>query len=314
MAEEKTSAPADLNRKLASTPESTWFKRFLFIPTLGFLILMTIFPLIYSLGVSFFNYTTGGQAIFIGFGNYANLFQDPRFWESMWVTIKVTFFAVSIEVILALLLGFALHQDIAGGGIFRLIIFLPMMLAPLVVGLFWRFLLDQSFGIVNYSIIALGIQGVPWLIDPTYALISVIMVDVWQWTPFVILLVLAGLGTVPPMLLEAAQIDRASTLVKFRHIYWPYLRFPLLLALTFRLIDTLKLFDNPFILTGGGPGNLTTTLSLLGYRYQFQFFQIGMAAAVSWVIVILINIVANILVPQMQKKTRSTEEAVDTGL
>ncbi|MCK4978664.1 MAG: sugar ABC transporter permease [Anaerolineales bacterium] len=314
MAEEITSAPTDLNRKLASAPESYWFKRLLFIPTLGFLILMTIFPLLYSLGISFFNYVTGGEAVFVGFGNYINLAQDPFFWGAMWVTVKITFFAVSIEVILGLLLGFALHQDIAGGGIFRLIIFLPMMLAPLVVGLFWRFLLDQTFGLVDYTITAMGFEAIPWLIDPSYALISVIMVDVWQWTPFVILLVLAGLGTVPPMLLEAAQIDRASAVVKFRHIYWPYLRFPLLLALTFRLIDTLKMFDVPFIMTGGGPGNLTTTLSLLGYRYQFQFFQIGMAAAVSWVIVIMINIVANILVPQMQKKTHSTEEAVDTGL
>jgi len=100
--------------------------------------------------------------------------------------------------------------------------------------------------------------------------------------------------------------------MKFRHIYWPYLRFPLLLALLFRSIDTLKLFDVPFILTGGGPGNFTTTLSFLGYRHHFQFFQIGMAAAISWVVVIIINIVANIIVPLMTPK--QPKEMVDTGL
>jgi ABC-type molybdate transport system permease subunit len=169
-------------------------------------------------------------------------------------------------------------------GFFRLITFLPMMLAPLVVGLFWRFLLDQTFGLVDYLITLLGFQPIPWLIHPRFALISVVIVDVWQWTPFVVLLALAGLGTVPADLLEAAALDRASTWMKFCHIYWPYLRFPLLLALLFRSIDTPKMFDVPFILTRGGPGNFTTTLSFLGYRYHFQFFQIGMAAASSWVV------------------------------
>lgn len=298
----------------ATGARDKWFRRLLFIPTLGFLVGMTIFPLLYSLVVSLFNYTIGGTPSFNWFGNYVTLFRDPGFLEVTFITIKVTFFAVSIEMILGILLGFALHQRLPGMAVFRLIIFLPMMLAPLVVGLFWRFLLDQTFGLVDYLIMAAGFKPIPWLIHPSYALVSVIIVDVWQWTPFVVLLSLAGLGTVPTDLLEAAELDRASVWMKFKHIYWPYMRFPLLLALTFRSIDTLKLFDTPFILTGGGPGNLTTTLSLLGYRYHFQFFQIGTAAAISWVVVIIINVVANILVPQMQKTVRSSEEAVDTGL
>jgi multiple sugar transport system permease protein len=180
------------------------------------------------------------------------------------------------------------------------------------VGLFWRFLLDQTFGLIDYLITLVGLEPIPWLIHPRYALLGVIIVDVWQWTPFVVLLVLAGLGTVPANLLEAAALDRASAWMKFRHIYWPHLRFPLLLALLFRSIDTLKMFDVPFILTGGGPGNFTTTLSFLGYRYHFQFFQIGMAAAISWVVVIIINIVANIFVQLLTPK--KPREQVDTGL
>jgi multiple sugar transport system permease protein len=122
---------------------------------------------------------------------------------------------------------------------------------------------------------------------------------------------LAGLGTVPDELLEAATLDRASNWMKFRQIYWPYLRFPLLLALLFRSIDTLKMFDAPFILTGGGPGNYTSTLSILGYRYQIMFFSVGMAAAISWVVVIIINVVTNVLVRLI---TPTKVEKVHTGL
>lgn len=314
MAEQAITAEAVPETAVAAAAgvEGRWFRRLLFIPTLGFLVMMTIFPLLYSLGVSLFNYTTGGEAHFIGLGNYANLVTSPEFWMATRVTLEVTVIAVAIEVVLGILLGFALHQRVPGIGIFRLIIFLPMMLAPLVVGLFWRFLLDQTFGLIDYLITLIGFEPIPWLIHPRYALAGVIIVDVWQWTPFVVLLVLAGLGTVPGDLLEAAALDRASTWMKFRHIYWPHLRFPLLLALLFRSIDTLKMFDVPFILTGGGPGNFTTTLSFLGYRYHFQFFQIGMAAAISWVVVIIINIVANVFVRVLTPK--KPREQVDTGL
>ncbi|RME46704.1 MAG: sugar ABC transporter permease [Chloroflexi bacterium] len=295
----------------APATDHRWFRRLLFVPTLAFLVAMTIFPLLYSLGVSLFNYVLGSAPQFVGLRNYIDLFQSPEFWSITFITVRITLFAVTIEMLVGLLFAFALQQHLPGMGVFRLIIFLPMMLAPLVVGLFWRFLLDQTFGLVDYLLTAIGLPAIPWLIHPRYALISVIIVDVWQWTPFVILLALAGLGTVPTDLKEAAELDRASLWMKFQHIYWPHLRFPLLLAFLFRSIDTLKLFDVPFILTGGGPGNLTTTLSLLGYRYHFQFFQISTAAAVSWVVVILINIVANLVVPRMTPKKR---ERVHTGL
>ncbi|MEA3459779.1 MAG: sugar ABC transporter permease, partial [Chloroflexota bacterium] len=192
-----------------------------------------------------------------------------------------------------------------------LIVFLPMMLAPFCIGLFWRFMFDQTFGIVDYMLTQIGLPAIPWLAHPFWSQVAVVVVDVWQWTPFVALLVLAGLGTVPTELLEAATLDRASTWLKFRQIYWPYLRFPLLLALLFRSIDTLKLFDSPFILTGGGPGNFTSTLSILGYRHQIMFFNTGMAAALSWVVVIIINIVTTIL---LRLLTPTKVQQVQTGL
>jgi len=288
-----------------------WWRRLLFVPTFGLLLLLAIVPLIFSLGISLFNYSIGSKPVWVGLGNYLNMFTDPQFWLATRVTVQFTIAAVSIEVVLGILFGFVMNQRFTGMGIIRLIVFLPMMLAPLVVGLFWRFMFDQTFGIVDYLLTQIGLPAIPWLIDPFWARVAVVVVDVWQWTPFVTLLVLAGLGTVPTDLLEAATLDRASNWMKFRQIYWPYLRFPLLLALLFRSIDTLKMFDVPFILTGGGPGNYTSTLSILGYRQQIMFFNVGMAAAISWVVVIIINIVTNILVKLI---TPTKVEKVHTGL
>ena len=291
--------------------QDVWWRRLLFVPTIGLLLLLAIVPLIFSLGVSLFNYSIGSKPIWVGLGNYINMFTDPQFWLATKVTVQFTVVAVSIEVVLGILLGFVMNQRFTGMGIIRLIVFLPMMLAPLVVGLFWRFMFDQTFGVIDYMLTQIGLPTIPWLIHPFWARAAVVVVDVWQWTPFVTLLILAGLGTVPDELLEAATLDRASNWMKFRQIYWPYLRFPLLLALLFRSIDTLKMFDAPFILTGGGPGNLTTTLSILGYRFQIMFFSVGMAAAISWVVVIIINIVTNVLVRLI---TPTKVEQVHTGL
>ncbi|TEU11970.1 MAG: sugar ABC transporter permease [Anaerolineales bacterium] len=291
--------------------QDVWWRRLLFVPTIGLLLLLAIVPLTFSLGVSLFNYSIGSKPIWVGLGNYINMFTDPQFWLATKVTVQFTVAAVSIEVVLGILLGFVMNQRFTGMGIIRLIVFLPMMLAPLVVGLFWRFMFDQTFGIIDYALTQIGLPTIPWLIHPFWARAAVVVVDVWQWTPFVTLLILAGLGTVPDELLEAATLDRASNWMKFRQIYWPYLRFPLLLALLFRSIDTLKMFDSPFILTGGGPGNFTSTLSILGYRYQIMFFSVGMAAAISWVVVIIITIVTNVLVRLI---TPTKVAQVHTGL
>jgi len=215
---------------------------------------------------------------------------------------------------LGLLLGFALSQKVPGMGVFRVLIFLPMMLAPLVAGLFWRLLLDQTFGLVNFFLERLGFQAVEWLTDPRFAIWGIIITDVWQWTPFVVLLILAGLGTIPQELQEAATLDRASPWMRFRNIYLPYLRMPILLAVLFRSIDTLKMFDVPYILTGGGPGDLTTTLSLLGYRNLFSFFKVGVASAISWFVVIIVNVLVNVLLKILSPRRKIPREMVDTGL
>lgn len=291
------------------------FIRLLFWPTLGFLIAIAIFPLIFSIGISFTNYTLGlpGTKL-IGFQNYIDIFASGDMGRAGWVTIRFTVFAVAIEMLLGILIAMVLNEKIPGTGLVRIIVILPMMLAPMVVGLFWKFLLDQTFGMVNYLLGLIGILPVAWFVVPSNAMAAIILVDVWQWTPFVVLLVLASLATIPEDLKEAATLDRASLWMKFRQIYWPYMRFPVLFAFLFRLIDSIKMFDLAYTLTGGGPGDLTSPVSLLAYYYSFMYFKIGKAAAISWILVIIIIIIVNILLQILMPGKKPEEEVVSTGL
>jgi multiple sugar transport system permease protein len=199
-----------------------------------------------------------------------------------------------------------LNRRLPGIGAIRLIIYLPMMMSPLVIGYFWKFILDGSFGVLNYLISFLGIPPQQWTIDLTLAKASIVLVDVWQWTPFVILILLAGLQSVPPQLYEAATLDRASTWMQFRRITLPYLATPILLALLFRTIDTFKIFDIVYVVTAGGPGDLTETLSVFAFYEGFKFSQLGRAAAISWLVVIVINILATVLIKMLTRQRSKT--------
>jgi multiple sugar transport system permease protein len=309
-------ANAAQEAETAQEKQERSFIRWLYWPTIGFLIAIAIFPLLFSIGISFTNYTLAIPGTkFIGFQNYVSIFASGDMVRAGWVSIRFTVFAVSIEMVLGILIALILNEKIPGTGIVRVIVILPMMLAPMVVGLFWRFLLDQTFGMVSYLLSLVGIPPVAWFVVPNNAMAAIIMVDVWQWTPFVVLLVVAALGTIPDDLKEAATLDRASLWMKFRQIYWPYLRFPVLFAFLFRLIDSLKMFDLAYTLTGGGPGDLTSPVSLLAYYYSFMYFKIGKAAAISWILVIVIVIIVNILLQVlMPSKKSKDEELVSTGI
>ncbi|NPV54265.1 MAG: sugar ABC transporter permease [Firmicutes bacterium] len=278
----------------------------LYVPTVAYLIALTIFPLIYSLYISLFDYTlTGGGAKFVGLGNYAFLLKDPDFWISALNTLIIVASTVSIELVLGMVIAILLNRRWKGFGLFQLLIFIPMMLSPLVLGYFWKFMYDSQFGIINWFLSLVGTGPVSWLTSRALALPSIILVDVWQWTPFMVLIILAGLQTVPVEEYEAASLDRASSWLQFRKITLPYLKPSILLATLLRTIDSFRMFDLVYILTGGGPGNSTQTLSLAAYKYGYQFFQIGKAAALSWVMVIIVNIIVTILMKVIKGKPQS---------
>lgn len=286
-------------------------------PTIALLVALTIFPLIYSLYLSFNNYSLGGDSEWIWFANYSDLLSDPVFWRKTWFTLQVTIFAVAIELTLGLVCALVLNKRLPGMGAFRMIVYIPMMISPLVVAFMWRIMLDGSFGVFTWMAVEIAdffgqdIDKPQWTVDLTLAKASIIATDVWQWTPFVTLLMLAGLQAVPGQLYEAASLDRASKLMTFIKITLPYLKTPILLALLFRTIDTFKLFDSVYIITQGGPGDLTETLSLMGYNIGFEQSRLGMGAAISWLMVVAINILATILIISLTRQRRRAAEAVE---
>jgi multiple sugar transport system permease protein len=287
-----------------------WFPRILLIPTIAYLFVMTVFPLLYSLFISLFKTDKGQAATWVGLANYGSLLGSGEFWYAMGITLLITVVAVGLEVLLGVGVAVLLNRRLRGMGLFRLLVYIPMMVSPLVIGYFWKYMFDGTFGVITYlfnsTIGSLFQLDTPqWLIDPVLATISIIIVDVWQWTPFVALLAAAGLQTIPASLYEAATLDRASRWMQFRRITLPFLATPLLVAILFRSIDTIKIFDSVFILTGGGPGDLTATLSVLDYRVGFLYFRIGEAAAFSWLIVILINIVTTVILQLVARSRRA---------
>lgn len=311
---QSNSAPAERSRFDGQIKAFPWL---LIFPTILLLIALTIFPLIYSLYISLNNYSLGGDREWIWFANYGDLLGDGVFWRKTWFTLQITVFAVAIELALGLVCALVLNKRLPGMGALRMIVYIPMMISPLVVAFFWRIMLDGSFGVFTWMAVEIAgffgqdIDKPQWTVDLTLAKASIITTDVWQWTPFVTLLMLAGLQAVPAQLYEAAELDRASKWMVFTKITLPYLKTPILLALLFRTIDTFKFFEAPYIITQGGPGDLTESLSLMGYNIGFEQSRIGMGAAISWLMVIAINVLATVLIKALTRQRRQAAEAVD---
>jgi multiple sugar transport system permease protein len=267
-------------------------------PTLLVLIVMNIFPLIWSLGLSFTNYSSlvSKGISFVGFANYSRILSDPFIWKYFQTTARFVIIAVGIEFLLGFGLALLLKEQFRGWGLVTTLILIPMMLSPVVVGLFWTFIMDANFGLLNFIIGLLGFKKVLWLTNPHIALYSVAIVDIWMWTPFVMLISLTGLLAIPKSLYEAADIDMASWWFKFRRITLPLVSPLLVLAVLFRVIDAFKMFDLVFIMTGGGPGDVTETVSMSLYRLAFNKFKTGESCAMAYIILILIIALSNLLI------------------
>lgn len=283
-----------------------WLAGLFLTPTLLLLLFITIFPLIWSLFLSFNEWSVTRNAlnapIWIGTQNYAELLSDTRIGERTWERFIVTGQFVVPAVTIELLLGFGvavlLNRKFRGRAIFMTVLLIPMMLSPVVVALFWRFMM-QGEGILNYMATNwLRIGSIGWLTDRNTVIISLIIVDVWMWTPFMMLISLAGLSAVPKYLYEAAAVDRASGWFRFRHITLPMITPLLLIAIIFRTIDAYKLFDLAFVLLGsqGGPGRAGQTAALWVYEVAFSNFDTGMGSALGYIMLIVIIALANVFI------------------
>lgn len=311
---DSTSATAERSRFDGQLRSFPWVT---IAPTIALLVALTIFPLVYSLYISLNDYSLGGDRTWIWFQNYSTLLSDGVFWRKTWFTLQITVFAVAVELGLGLVCALVLNKRLPGMGVLRMIVYVPMMISPLVVAFFWRIMLDGSFGVFTWMAVEVAgwfgrdIDKPQWTVDLTLAKASIVATDVWQWTPFVTLLMLAGLQAVPAQLYEAASLDRASRWMVFTKITLPFLKTPILLALLFRTIDTFKLFDSVYIITQGGPGDLTETLSLTGYNIGFEQSRIGMGAAISWLMVVAINVLATVMIKALTRQRRQAAEAVE---
>ncbi len=259
----------------------------------AWLIIIVVFalPILGAFYLSFRNETLGAfvPARFIGFQNYLQALSDPRFWESIWVTVILIVLALIVQVPLGIGLAVLLHRNLGGTQFFRTVLIIPMLLTPVAVGLMWRFMFDADLGVINWALAQIHIHGPNWLGWRWAAIMAVTIVDSWQSIPFVMLITLAGLAGLPKGPPEAAAIDGARASQIFFHVTLPSL-LPVILVITMiRIIDCLKMFDLVFILTSkGGPGTATQTLGMLTYNTGFIFFQISRAAALGVVMVILV--------------------------
>ncbi len=267
------------------------------VPTIAFLILFNVFPLLYSLGYSFtdFRASVSEPARFIGLRNYRELLSDPNVWRSFVVTAKYVIVSVGGQVLVGFGLAMLLNRKFPLKGLVTTLLLLPMMMSMAVVGLFWKLLYDPSWGPINF---ALGLGKFEWLSDPDMALYAVAITDIWMWSPFVMLLSLAGLSAVPQHLYEAAAIDRASGWYTFSRITLPLVAPILLIAVIFRTMEAFKTFDLAFIMSGQPT---TETISIRLYKMAFQEWQTGRSCALAYVMLIVVVAITNIYVKYLNR-------------
>jgi multiple sugar transport system permease protein len=273
-------------------------------PTFLFLLFIVVFPLIWSLGLSFcqYNAAKGGSPDFVGLDNYRRALSSREVWGRFVITGRYVALAVLGEFAFGFALAMFLNREFYGKGLITTLFLLPMMFSPVVIGTFFRLMLDANWGVVDYLLNRLfGLPKIAWTSSPKFALYSLVICDVWIWTPFMLLMSLAGLSTVPRYLYEAAEIDRASWWFKFRYITLPHIAPLLILALLFRTMDALRFFDKVYVLTGGGPGEMTQTVPYYIYKVAFSYWKTGESCALAYILVIMIIGLSSIYIRYLNK-------------
>ena len=270
------------------------------IPTLTFLILINIFPLFYSLILSFADYSavSGDPPDWIGIRNYRELLHDPHVWESLYLTMKYVLISVTGQLVVGFGIALLLNRKIPAKGLITTLLLLPMMMSMAIVGLFWKLLYGPTWGIINYL---LGLGKFEWLSNADVALLAIAITDIWMWSPFVMLLSLAGLSAIPQHLYEAAAIDRASGWFTFSRITLPLVTPLLLIAVIFRTLEAFKTFDLAFIMTGGGPGTATELIAIKLYNMAFPQWQTGKSCALAYILLVMIIGISNIYIKYLNK-------------
>jgi multiple sugar transport system permease protein len=281
----------------------------LITPAIITLFAVNIFPLLWSFGLSFFEYKANRIAppVFAGLANYRYVLTDPEIWVRFGNTAAIVVGSVALQLVVGFLLALLFAQEFPLRRYLLMLVLSPMMLSLSAVGVFFKLFYDPTLGFMSRIISLFTTDTFVILSTPARATIAVVVADAWMWSPFVMLLVLAGLVSVPKYLYEAAEIDRAGPWRRFRTITFPYIRSLLLLALLFRTIETFKIFDIVYLLTEGGPGSSTETVSVYVYRLAFQFFRTSQASALGYIMVFAVVVLTSLYLYAIQ--TRQSEAA-----
>lgn len=286
--------------------QTDWFKRqklfpwLLVLPCLIVLLGVGVAPLLYVLLLSVTDFAFNKPLEFVGLENFLTAFGDERFWYGMRITLWFVFASVSIQLLLALIGAWALARINSVLRYFLLTVMLvPMLLSPTLAGLLWKMLLKARYGAVDYLVESVGIRGINWLADPSAALIGVTIADVWQWTPFITLILFAGIQSLSHEIHEAAYVDGASLWQAFNRITLPLLRPFILLAVFLRMIDAFKTFDLIWGITKGGPGSATESIALYTHKVGFTSFDLSYAAAISLLQLVVIILLGRVLMGQL---------------
>ena len=271
-------------------------------PAALLILALSIYPLLFSLWVDFVNYDfqIPGHD-FVGLQNFSQVIEDPLAWSSLVLTVLLSLTVVAVEFALGLALALVMIRTFRGRGIVMSILIIPLFISPVIVGQSWALFLQRPFGPADYLLGQLlgHPVNISWVGEVPWVYVAIVIADVWQWTPFMFVILLAGLAAIPPHLYEAAELDGIPGFQTFLYVTLPQLGPIILLAITFRLLDAVKLFDSIFMLTGGGPGTATYTASFYLYQMGFQQFHLSIATAGSWIFLILLSIVIMVLVRRL---------------
>jgi len=252
------------------------------LPAIIFIGLLMVFPVLYTLYLSFTNWnlTSGMEPSFVGLDSYLRVFSEPRFLQALGRTFTFTAFAVAFEVVLGVAIALILNRAFVGRGFAKTLLLLPLVATPVAVGIVFNLFYDPTIGLLNFALNALGLPQGRWVSSEDTVIASLVLVDVWQWTPMITLIVLAGLAGLSEEPVEAARVDGASEWQILRYVTIPMVMPVILTAMILRLIDALKTFDIIFAMTGGGPGYASETLNIMGFKYSFEYFRMGQSSVI----------------------------------
>jgi multiple sugar transport system permease protein len=274
-----------------------WNPGFL-LPGVVLMIVLVIFPTLFAIWISLtrWNLTESEVRTFVGLANYLNLLREARFWEALARTGIFMFSSTALTLLSGMILALLLNRPLPARNFFRSLLIVPMVITPVVVGLTWRFMYNPELGMINFLLNQLGFEKVAFLGKTATSLISVIVTDIWQYTPFVLLILLAGLESLPKDPFEAAQLDGATEAQTFWWVTLPMMKGPLLVAVLFRVMFSFNTFDTIYVMTGGGPGRSSETLVMYAYRLGFEQWHLGESAAVALVMLGLVTVLARVII------------------